>query len=91
MEMKPIQLFIVAFIVITVGLVVIQSSAQNIEQIDIASTSVSSDIVHTSLTSSLSPIGEGITSYEVKAYNQTWLNFTTDDYVLITSDIYDSV
>jgi len=47
----------------------------------------------TESTDTLSPISIGITSSEVKANNDTWLDFnsTTEDYVTVTSNTIDSV
>jgi len=75
METNPIYLFLIAFIVIIFGLIVIQTSADNIEQIDISSDSSSQSIlIDNASTSTLSPIGNGITSLSIQTYNNSWLN-----------------
>lgn len=83
MEIKPLGLFIVAFIVITIGLITVQQAAQNVESIDIESLSSSQTILAAS-SDTLTQLGLGITSSEVKAYNNTWLNCSVDDSLTVT-------
>ncbi len=53
--------------------------------IDLTDRTSTSNFVTTSLTNTLSPVGEGITSSTVTAYNNTFLSFDgVDDYVQVT-------
>ena len=51
----------------------------------------STQTILTSSTDTLTPIGEGITSSEVKANNDTWLDFDgVNDYVSVNLDVFNS-
>lgn len=64
MELKPVYLFVVAFIVIVMGVVTLQQSASDMKQIDLADASSSQSILQANGSSTtLSPIGNGITSF----------------------------
>jgi len=91
MEIKPVYLFIVAFIVITLGIVVIQESANNAEAIDTSSDTSTQNETYIS-TISLSPIDEGITSYQVSRINDTWLDCDgINDYAYLPSTENDTI
>ena len=76
MEMKPIALFMTVFIIIILGIVVIQQSASNAELIDRGSDSSSGNILADNGTATtLSPVGVGITSNTATANNDSWLEF----------------
>tara|TARA_R100001530_G_scaffold24998_1_gene20222 strand:+ start:3307 stop:4122 length:816 start_codon:yes stop_codon:yes gene_type:complete len=74
--MKPIALFMIVFIIIILGIVVIQQSASNAELIDRGSDSSSGNILADNGTATtLSPVGVGITSNTATANNNSWLEF----------------
>jgi len=84
-EMTPIGFLISFLIVIVLGIVVINYTADTAEDIDVVTTSnSSSQEILSESTATLTPIGSIITSSEVKANNQTWLELDGDgDYVEI--------
>lgn len=90
-EMTPIEFLISFLIIILLGIVVINFTADTAEAIDVVITENSSNqtiLVESSKT--LSPIGSEITSDEVTAYNRTWLDFDgTNDIVNLSN--YSSV
>lgn len=80
---NPVYLFVVAFIVIIMGIVVIQESGDNIEALATPEevpiiNNFSSSTTHfggNGSTQTLSPIEEGINNNNVSRYNNTWLRF----------------
>lgn len=85
MELKPIYLFLTAFIVITIGLVVVQETAANVESIDLEDENASQSILTKhDMTIALLPIGVRITSSDAQSYNNTWINLNgIDGYALL--------
>ena len=81
-DISPVGLFIITFIVIIIGLVTVQQSAQNIEQIDIESLSINQTILAES-SDTLTTVGLGIISSDVKVNNKTWINCTTSDSLVV--------
>jgi len=79
MELKPLYLFLVAFIVIMIGIVVIQQSASNAELIDLG-TELSSEYI-LSDNGTANSLAQTPTSLSATRLNQTWLEFDgVDDY-----------
>ena len=80
-ELTPIAFLISFLIIIVLGIVVITYTADTAEDIDVVITNnESSDIILTKSTQSLS--NEDITSSEVKAYNNSWMEFDgVNDYI----------
>lgn len=83
MELKPVYLFIVAFIVITLGIVTLQTSSSNIEQIDTTNHLGSSNFTYTTPTTLTSE--EGITSNSIQFSNGALYFDGVDDYVNVSN------
>jgi len=74
-----IALLIIAAVI---GFLLVQNVSSIYEEVETSATLSETYAPLTSLTNYITPTGEGITSSEVKAYNQTWLDFDgVDDYV----------
>ena len=87
MEIKPVYLFLTAFIVIIFGIIVIQQSASNAELIDLGTVSTTESILAENGTAtSLSYTPSVFTS--ATHLNQTWLEFDgVDDYVQFSTSL----
>ena len=89
-------MYITVIIIVGIGLVLgIGIWILGTMQTDLFSFNTAESDTQTILSSStdtLSPVGEGITSSEVKANNDTWLDFnsTAEDYVIVTLDVANS-
>jgi len=75
-------------IVIFLGGYIVINSLGSTEYIvnNLNETSSSSQIILTSSTDTLTPIGDGITSSSISSYNNTWLNFDGVDDVINTTE-----
>ena len=89
--LNKVQLFFVLILSIAIlafVIVVVFGTLQDSEIIGQEGASSSQTILATSV-GTLSPIGTGITTSEVKANNDTWINCTTDDFV--ETERYDTI
>ncbi len=66
-------------LLVIISIVMFQSMSNSFN----TETSSSSQIILAESSDTLTPIGRGITSYEVKANNRTWINCTTSDSLVV--------
>jgi len=80
-----LYLFLGAFIVVTLGLVVLQQSSSSLASMEVISGSSNQSILSDNGTSTtISPIGTGITSLTATAINNSWLSFDgVNDYAYL--------
>jgi len=81
-KLKVVYLFFVIALVIAVGILVLQTTSDNLEQAVTETNSSSSNQIY--ISSKTLTAGSGITSSSIKSYNQSWLDFDgANDYVNI--------
>jgi len=90
-KMTPIGFFISFLIIVVIGIVVINYTADIAEDIDtVVTTNSSNETILIESSTTLAPIGTTTTSSEVKANNQTYADFDGDgDYINFTSNNLD--
>jgi len=94
-----VKLVIVALLILTILSIVAIISVTSIQDSTSSTfnakpeTRSGEGIVLAQSTQTISPVDQGVTSSEVKAYNMTWLDFnkTAEDFVLVTSNVTDSI
>lgn len=85
MEIKPVYMFLTAFIVIIFGIIVIQQSASNAELIDLGTDNSSEHILANNGTANT--LAQTPTSLTATRKNQTWLEFDGVDDLVDTNNI----